>query len=135
MVRFFAHKGLGLDEITELVLEYDRRGLGKLRGRDGVRYVAKAHEKVLATARADGSIAPPCHSLQKIGFCKVNVEPTARCDLYDVVFDIEKAIEAVPPTRPRASWSTGSSPSSTPSRTATRRCSRSTSAPSRSASG
>ena len=51
-------------------------GMGKLRGRDGVRYVAKAHEKVLATARADGSIAPPCHSLQKIGFCKVNVEPT-----------------------------------------------------------
>jgi hypothetical protein len=100
MVRFFAHKGLGLDEITELVLEYDRRGLGKLRGRDGVRYVAKAHEKVLATARADGSIAPPCHSLQKIGFCKVNVEPTARCDLYDVVFDIEKAIEAVPADTP-----------------------------------
>ena len=97
MVRFFAHKGLGLDELTELILEWDRRGerMGKLRGRDGVRYIAKAHEKVLATARADGSIAPPCHSLQKIGFCKVNVEPTARCDLYDVVFDIEKAIEAV----------------------------------------
>jgi hypothetical protein len=74
--------------------------MGKLRGRDGVRYVAKAHEKVLATARADGSIAPPCHSLQKIGFCKVNVEPTARCDLYDVVFDIEKAIEAVPADTP-----------------------------------
>jgi hypothetical protein len=27
MVRFFVHKGLGLDELTELVLEYDRRGL------------------------------------------------------------------------------------------------------------
>ena len=65
MVRFFAHKGLGLDELTELILEWDRRGerMGKLRGRDGVRYIAKAHEKVLATARADGSIAPPCHSL------------------------------------------------------------------------
>jgi hypothetical protein len=102
MVRFFAHKGLGLDELTELILEWDRRGerMGKLRGRDGVRYIAKAHEKVLATARADGSIAPPCHSLQKIGFCKVNVEPTARCDLYDVVFDIEKAIEAVPADTP-----------------------------------
>jgi hypothetical protein len=83
MVRFFAHKGLSLDEITELVLEYDRRGLGKLKGRDGVAYIKKSHEKVLATARDDGSIAPPCHSLQSLGFCRVNREPTARCDLYD----------------------------------------------------
>jgi len=96
MVRFFAHKGLGLDEITELVLEYDRRGLGKLKGRDGPTYIRKSHEKVLATAREDGSVAPPCHSLQKLGFCRVNREPGARCDLYDFVFDIEKAIEALP---------------------------------------
>ncbi|MFN7702551.1 MAG: hypothetical protein ACK5U8_32005, partial [Deltaproteobacteria bacterium] len=96
MVRFFAHKGLGLDEITELVLEYDRRGLGKLKGRDGPAYIKKAHEKVLATVREDGSVAPPCHSLQKLGYCRVNREPGARCDLYDFVFDIEKAIEAVP---------------------------------------
>src|SRR5690606_41998408 len=96
ILRFFAHKGLGLDEITELVLEYDRRGLGKLKGRDGAAYIRKAHEKVLATARDDGSVAPPCHSLQKLGFCRVNREPGARCDLYDFVFDIEKAIESVP---------------------------------------
>lgn len=100
MVRFFAHKGLGLDEITELVLEYDRRGLGKLKGRDGAAYIRKAHEKVLATARDDGSVAPPCHSLQKLGFCRVNREPGARCDLYDFVFDIEKAIESVPSELP-----------------------------------
>ena len=97
MVRYFAHKGLGLDEITELVLEWDRKGMGKLRGRDGVAYVAKAHEKVMATTRADGSIAPPCHSLQdKLHLCQVNVEPGVRCELYDFVFDIEKAIEAIP---------------------------------------
>lgn len=100
MVRFFAHKGLGLDEVTELILEYDRRGLGKLKGRDGPAYVRKAYEKVLATAREDGSIAPPCHSLQKLGYCRVNREPEARCDLYDFVFDIEKAIEAVPQEAP-----------------------------------
>lgn len=100
MVRFFAHQGLGLDELTELVLEWDRRGMGKLRGRDGAAYIKRDYGKVMATARADGSIAPPCHSLQKFGFCKVNVEPTARCDLYDVVFDIEKAIEAVPAETP-----------------------------------
>ena len=100
MVRFFAHKGLGLDEITDLVLEYDRRGLGKLKGRDGPAYVRKAYEKVLATAREDGSIAPPCHSLQKLGYCRVNREPDARCDLYDFVFDIEKVIEAVPQEAP-----------------------------------
>jgi hypothetical protein len=100
MVRFFAHKGLGLDELTELVLEYDRRGWASCAVATAFAYIAKAHEKVLATARADGSIAPPCHSLQKIGFCKVNVEPGARCDLYDVVFDIEKAIEAVPADTP-----------------------------------
>ena len=134
MVRFFAHKGLGLDEITELVIEYDRRGWANCAVATAFA-TSPRPTKVLATARADGSIAPPCHSLQKIGFCKVNVEPTARCDLYDVVFDIEKRSRPCPPTRPRASWSTGSSPSSTPSRTATRRCSRSTSAPSRSASG
>ncbi|MFO0644603.1 MAG: hypothetical protein U0326_00030 [Polyangiales bacterium] len=46
--------------------------------------------------REDGSVAPPCHSLQKLGYCRVNREPGARCDLYDFVFDIEKAIEAVP---------------------------------------
>ena len=96
IVRFFVHKGLGLEEITDLVLEYDRRGLGKLKGRDGPSYIKKAHEKVLATVREDGSVAPPCHSLQKLGYCRVNREPGARCDLYDFVFDIEKAIEAVP---------------------------------------
>ncbi|MBC7174418.1 MAG: hypothetical protein H5U40_18370 [Polyangiaceae bacterium] len=100
MVRFFAHKGLGLDEVTELVLEYDRRGLGKLKGRDGPAYIRKAHEKVLATAREDGSIAPPCHSLQNLAYCRVNREPGARCELYDVVFDIERAIEAVPSDTP-----------------------------------
>src|SRR5690606_37303646 len=71
-----------------------------LRGRDGAAYIKRDYGKVMATARADGSIAPPCHSLQKIGFCKVNVEPAARCELYDVVFDIEKAIEAVPADTP-----------------------------------
>lgn len=101
MVRYLAHKGLGLDEITELVLEWDRKGMGKLRGRDGVAYVATAHEKVVATTRADGTIAPPCHSLQdKLHLCKVNVEPGVRCELYDVVFDIEKAIEAIPADTP-----------------------------------
>lgn len=95
MVRFFAHKGLGLDEITELVLEYDRRGLGKLKGRDGSGYVRKAYEKVVATAREDGAVAPPCHSLQAMGYCRVNREPDVRCELYDVVFDVEKAVEAL----------------------------------------
>ncbi|MFP2962573.1 hypothetical protein ACLEPN_33570 [Myxococcus sp. 1LA] len=93
MVRFFAHKQLGLDEITELVLEYDRRGLGKLKGRDGVGYIRKAYEKVMATAREDGAVAPPCHSLQGMGYCRVNREPDVCCELYDVVFDIEAAVE------------------------------------------
>ncbi|MBU8901087.1 hypothetical protein KRR26_36475, partial [Corallococcus sp. M34] len=93
MVRFFAHKGLGLDEITELVLEYDRRGLGKLKGRDGVGYVRQAYEKVMATASEGGAVAPPCHSLQGMGYCRVNREPAVRCELYDVVFDIETAVE------------------------------------------
>ncbi|QQR46207.1 hypothetical protein JKA73_08910 [Myxococcus xanthus] len=93
MVRFFTHKGLGLDEITELVLEYDRRGLGKLKGRDGTGYIRKAYEKVVATAREDGAVAPPCHSLQGMGYCRVNREPDVRCELYDVVFDIEAAVE------------------------------------------
>ncbi|MBI5531799.1 MAG: hypothetical protein HY898_03730 [Deltaproteobacteria bacterium] len=100
MVRFFAHKGLGLEEVTDLIVEYDRRGLGKLSGRDGPEYVRKAHEKVLGTAREDGAVAPPCHALQKLGYCRVNREPGARCDLYDVVFDIEKAIETVPTDTP-----------------------------------
>src|SRR5690606_36314660 len=100
IVRFFAHKGLGLDEITELVLEYDRRGIGKLKGRDGAAYIRKAHEKVPATARDDGSVAPPCHSLQTLRLCTVHREPAARCDLYAFVFDIEKAIESVPSELP-----------------------------------
>ncbi len=96
MVRFFAHKGLPLEELTELVLEYDRRGLGKLRGRDGAAYVKNCHDKITESVREDGTIAPPCHSLQALGYCKVNREPGARCELYDFVFDIEKAVEAIP---------------------------------------
>ena len=96
MVRFFAHKGLSLEELTELVLEYDRRGLGKLRGRDGAAYVKNCHDKIAASVRDAGTIAPPCHSLQGLGYCKVNREPGARCELYDFVFDIEKAVEAIP---------------------------------------
>ncbi|WP_394845150.1 hypothetical protein LZC95_50010 [Pendulispora brunnea] len=96
MVMFFAHRGLPLEDITELVLEYDRRGLGKLDGRDGAKYVRHAYEKIVAGARADGSIAPPCHALQRVGYCRVNHEPSARCEVYDVVFNVEAAIEAVP---------------------------------------
>lgn len=96
MVRFFAHKGLGLDEITDLVVEYDRRGLGKLAGRDGPGYVRHCHEKITAGAQDDGTIAPPCHSLQRLGYCRVNHDPGARCEIYDYVFDIEKAAEAIP---------------------------------------
>lgn len=96
MVRFFVHKGLALDEITELVLEYDRRGLGKLHGRDGPAYVKSCYDKISESLRDDGTIAPPCHSLQSLGYCRVNREPGARCELYDVVFDIEKAVEAIP---------------------------------------
>jgi len=96
MVRFFAHKGLPIEELTELVLEYDRRGLGKLRGRDGAAYVKNCYDKITDSVREDGTIAPPCHSLQALGYCKVNREPGARCELYDFVFDIEKAVEAIP---------------------------------------
>ncbi|RMG45658.1 MAG: hypothetical protein D6718_06895, partial [Acidobacteria bacterium] len=96
MVRFFVHKGLGLDEITDLILEYDRRGLGKLRGRDGRAYVKSCYDKIAASVRDDGTVAPPCHSLQKLGYCRVNREPGVRCELYDFVFDIEKAVEAIP---------------------------------------
>jgi hypothetical protein len=78
MVRFFAHKRLGLDEVTALILEYDRRGLGKLNGRDGPSYVRKAWEKVQATADKDGSVAPPCQALRKLGLC---AEAVVRCDL------------------------------------------------------
>lgn len=100
MVRFFAHKGLGLDEITDLVLEYDRRGLGKLAGRDGPAYVRHCYDKIAVTVRDDGTIAPPCHSLQRLGYCRVNREPGVRCEVYDYVFDIEKAVEAIPKDAP-----------------------------------
>lgn len=96
MVRFFAHKGLPLDEIIDLVIEYDRRGLGKLRGRDGPAYIKNCYDKIATSVRDDGTVAPPCHSLQGLGYCKVNREPGARCELYDFVFDIEKAVEAIP---------------------------------------
>ena len=96
MVRFFVHKGLGLDEITDLIVEYDRRGLGKLEGRDGPAYVRSCYEKVLSTTKEDGTVAPPCRSLQRLGYCKVNTEAGARCEHYDVVIDIEKRIEEIP---------------------------------------
>ena len=96
VVRFFAHKGLPLAEITDLVIEYDRRGLGKLVGRDGPAYVKNCYDKVATSVGEDGAIAPPCHSLQGLGYCRVNREPGARCELYDFVFDIEKAVEAIP---------------------------------------
>ena len=96
MVRFFIHKGIGLDEITDLVLEYDRRGLGKLTGRDGPAYIRNCYDKIAPTAGEDGAIAPPCHSLQRLGYCRVNREPGVRCETYDFVFDIEKAVESIP---------------------------------------
>jgi hypothetical protein len=98
MVRLFAHEGLSLDEITDLIIEWDRRGehMGKLAGRDGPAYVRKTYEKVLAAAGADG-VQMPCKSLQtKHQLCKVNVEPGVRCDRWDALFDIDGRIEAIP---------------------------------------
>jgi hypothetical protein len=101
MVRFFAHKGFPLGEITDLILEYDRRGLQKLVGRDGPAYVRSCYDKVMGGVRDDGTVPPPCHSLQKIGYCPVNREPGARCDVFDVVFDVGRAIEALPADVPK----------------------------------
>lgn len=96
MVRFFAHKGLPLVEITDLVLEYDRRRLGKLDGRDGPAYIRQAYDKVISTLREDGTIAPPCHALQELGHCRVNREPGIRCELHEILVDIQAAIDEVP---------------------------------------
>jgi hypothetical protein len=96
MVRFFMHKGLGLDEITNLITEYDRRGLGKLEGRDAAAYVQSCYDKIISSRKEDSSIPPPCHSLQQLGYCKVNTEAGARCEHYDIVIDIEKRIEEIP---------------------------------------
>ena len=102
MVRLFAHEGLGLDEITDLIIEWDRRGerMGKLAGRDGAAYVRKTYEKVLAAAGADG-VQMPCKSLQtKHQLCKVNVEPGVRCERWDALFGIDARIEAIPTDTP-----------------------------------
>jgi hypothetical protein len=58
--------------------------------------VRRCHEKIAGSVREDGTIAPPCHSLQRLGYCKVNREPGARWEQYDLVFDIERAVEAIP---------------------------------------
>ena len=96
MVLYFTHKGLPLNEITELVIAYDSQRMNKLKGRDAPAYIKNCYDKAVAGVREDGTVAPPCHSLQRMGLCKVNVEPTARCDLYDFVFDIEQSIEQIP---------------------------------------
>jgi hypothetical protein len=83
MVRFFAHKGLGLDELTELVLEWDdrgerigqaarsrRRSLRRQGPREGARHCARRrlHRAAVPLApedrllqgerRADGAVRP-----------------------------------------------------------------------------
>ncbi|WNG39319.1 hypothetical protein F0U61_40885 [Archangium violaceum] len=100
MVRFFMHKGLGLDELTPLILDYDRRLLGKLEGRDGPAYVRQCYEKILATAHEDGWVAPPCRSLQRLGYCQGGGEPGARCEVEQPTPDIERSIDAVPTDAP-----------------------------------
>jgi hypothetical protein len=101
LVRFFMHKGLGLDEITQLVVQYDGRTGRKLDGRDAGEFVGSCWDKVAASRQADGSIAPPCHSLQQLGFCQINSNPKVKCALYDRAFDIEKAVQAIPKDCPR----------------------------------
>jgi hypothetical protein len=96
LVRFFAHQGLGLEEITSLITDYDHRKLGKLDGRDGAAYVRQCFDKIGSTADVEGSIAPPCRSLQEQGLCQVNRTPGARCDLPSPEFDIDAAIAALP---------------------------------------
>ena len=97
LTMWFVHKGMTLDEITPLILEFDKRAGGKLIGRDGADYVRKGYEKIELSRRPDGTIPPPCHSLQhKLQYCGVNRDPAARCELYESTFDIDKAIAAVP---------------------------------------
>ncbi|MBK7537529.1 MAG: hypothetical protein IPI49_19595 [Myxococcales bacterium] len=96
LVRYLAYKGLSLERLTELVLAFDRRVLGKLERRDGAEYVRHAWEKVRATRRPDGTIAPPCHALQKLGLCPVNRDARARCDDYNLLFDLGAAVDGLP---------------------------------------
>lgn len=96
LVRYFAYRGLSLARVTDLVRAYDERALGKLKGRDVEQYVRHAWQKVCATRREDGTIAPPCHALQKLGLCSVSIDPAARCQVYHLLFDLDAEIDQLP---------------------------------------
>ena len=102
MVRFLMSKALPLGDIITLVTEWDRRGLGKLVGRDAAAEITRCYEKVQASLPADGLVAPPCHAIQKMGYCLVNTDPEVRCELYDSHFDLDAAIDAIPKSVPAA---------------------------------
>ncbi len=69
MCRYFMHKKLGIDEITDLVLEYDRRGGRKLERRNNPgEYIHNCCSKIAQSRKDDGSISPPCHKLQGVCF-------------------------------------------------------------------
>ncbi len=93
LIRYLAYQAVPLPRVIELVLAYDERVLGKLRGRDGDAYVRHAWAKICATRRADGVVAPPCHAMQKLGLCLVTVDPAARCQPYNLLFDLDAEID------------------------------------------
>jgi len=92
MVRFFMHAGVTAADIVTAVVEWDARKLGKLRRRNGERYVANCIQRIDATRGPDGAIAPPCRWLRQHGFLSAETP----CDICEPLFDVERAILGVP---------------------------------------
>lgn len=97
MVRYLAHRDLPYDEIATLIRAYDEHNGGKLVGRsDAEQYILHAYNKIADSRATDGSIAPPCHAVQELGYCRVGRVPGVACELSDPLLDVGAAISAVP---------------------------------------
>ncbi|MBK8696932.1 MAG: hypothetical protein IPN17_32890 [Deltaproteobacteria bacterium] len=96
VTRLLVHKGLAPEEIVEVVTDFDRRTGAKLVGRDAAAYVRRDYEKIIDSAEPGVDINPPCRMVQEMGYCPVNTDPRAVCELHDPVIDVAAAIEALP---------------------------------------
>lgn len=94
MMQWLVWSQLSDEEVKKLALEYDAHGGRKLANRDAISYINAEYAKIVSEGRE--AVKPPCHSLQNVGYCPVNREIDARCEIYDVVWDIQTSINKIP---------------------------------------
>lgn len=96
MILWWLSRGYSEEITEEAIFLYDLVKTKKLLQRDAHKYIRNEIRRAVDTSGGIEHVKPACRKLQQNNYCPVNNDPTARCELFDVIFSVEASITELP---------------------------------------